>query len=98
MLGTLTQNDGTQAAHAFTIKKRATAEEIQADLQERIDRLIARDPTFLNCTAPLPHMVPVHHQGSPNWTVRGFPGLPSGGFGTLVKIVDQARLEYELVE
>ena len=43
-------------------------------------------------------MVPVHHDGSPNWTIRGFPGLPSGGFGTLVKIVDQARQEYELVD
>ena len=43
-------------------------------------------------------MVPAHHDGSPNWTVPGFPGLPSGGFGTLVKIVDQARLEYELVD
>jgi hypothetical protein len=33
----------------------------------------------------------------PNWTVDGFPGLPDGCFGALVQIVDQARLEYELV-
>jgi hypothetical protein len=97
MLGTLPQNDGRQAAPAFTIKKRATAEEIQADLQERIDRLVARDATFKGCTAALPRLVPAHHDGGPNWTVNGFPGLPSGGFGALVKIVDQARQEYELV-
>ncbi len=93
-----TQNDGRQAAHAFTIKKRATAEEIQADLQERIDRLIARDPNFQSCTAPLPRLVPARNEGAPNWTVNGFPGLPSGGFGPVVKIVDQTRLEDELVE
>jgi len=95
MLGTHINTRGPSAI--LTLKKRATAEEIQADLQERIDRLIARDPTFRNCTAPAPRLVPVHHEGGPNWTVNGFPGLPSGGFGTLVKIVDQARMEYELV-
>ena len=78
------------------MKKRATAEEIQADLQERLDRLIARDDTFRDCTAPLPRPTRVRNDG-PNWTVDGFPGLPSGGFNTLVKLIDRARLEYELI-
>jgi hypothetical protein len=39
----------------------------------------------------------VKHEGAPNWTVDGFPGLADGCFTHLVKIVDQARLEYELV-
>jgi len=34
---------------------------------------------------------------APNWTVDGFPGLPSGGFGRMVELLDQARREYELV-
>jgi hypothetical protein len=82
--------------HPVTLRKRATAEEIQADLQERIDRLSARDEKFRDCTAPLPRLTRVRNDG-PNWTVDGFPGLPSGGFNTLVKLLDQARLEYELI-
>ena len=97
MLGTLPQNDGRHAPHAFTLKKRATAEEIQADLQERIDRLVARDAKFKGCSAARPRLVPQRHDAATNWTVDGLAGLPSGGFGALVKIVDQARLEYELV-
>ena len=85
------------SASPVTIKKRATADEIQADLQRRIDRLIARDEKFHGCTAPRPHPSRAQRPGAPNWTVDGFPGLPSGGYGTLVKIVDQARGEYELV-
>jgi hypothetical protein len=80
-----------------TIKKRATADEIQAELRERIDRLIGHDEKFHGCTAPRPHLTRATRVGAPNWTVHGFPGLPSGGYGTLVKIVDQARSEYELV-
>lgn len=83
---------------AETIKKRATADEIQADLQERIDRLIARDDKFRDCTAPRPHLTRATRAGAPNWTVHGFPGLPSGGYGALVKIIDQARSEYELAD
>jgi hypothetical protein len=86
----------TRPLHPVTMKKRATAEEIQAELQERIDRLSLRDEKFRGCTAPLPRQTRVRNDG-PNWTVDGFPGLPSGGFNTLVKLLDQARLEYELV-
>lgn len=80
-----------------TIKKRATAEEIQADLQERIDRLAARDASFRGCTASRPHRLPARTDSAPNWTVDGFPGLPSGGFGRMVALLDQVRREYELV-
>ncbi len=80
-----------------TVKKRATADEIQAALRERIARLIARDEKFRGCEAPRPRLSRTQRAGSPNWTVAGFPGLPSGGYGTLVEIVDQTRSEYELV-
>lgn len=80
-----------------TIRKRATAEEILADLHDRIARLVARDPKFAGCEIAFPRPIPARTDGAPNWTVAGFPGLASGCYTTLVKIVDQARLEYELV-
>ena len=86
------------SAPPVTIKKRATTDEIQADLQERIDRLAARDDKFQDCTAPRPRPSRARTDGAPNWTVDGFPGLPSGGFGRMVQVLDQARMEYELVE
>ena len=81
----------------LTLKKQATAEEIRADLQERIDRCIARDPKFAGCTAPFPRPVAPRRHGAPNWTIDGFSALAPGCFTALVQIVDQARLEYELV-
>jgi|KBSSwiStaDraftv2_1062776.scaffolds.fasta_scaffold6436568_1 hypothetical protein len=80
-----------------TIRKRATADEIQSDLQRRIDRLAMREQKFRGCTAPRPRPSRARTRNAPNWTVDGFPGLPSGGFGTLVQLLDQARMEYELV-
>jgi hypothetical protein len=77
-------------------RKRASADEIQTDLQERIDRLAQRDQSFRGCTAARPRPTIARSEGAPNWTVDGFPGLPSGGFGTLVRILDQVRREYEL--
>jgi len=81
-----------------TIKKRATAAEIQADLGARIARLAAREPKARGCSAPLPKPLPVVRDSGPNWTVDGFPNLQPGCFTALVKLVDQARLEYELVD
>jgi hypothetical protein len=97
MLRTFNPDDGISAPLPVTIKKRATAEEIQADLKERIDRCIARDARLLGCKAPRPRPIEPKDRSAPNWTVDGFPGLPAGCFGALVRIVDQARLEYELV-
>jgi hypothetical protein len=97
MPSTFSQDDGQQGLPFHAIKKRATAEEIQADLQERIARYFARDGKSSGCEAPWPRPARAKHEGGPNWTVDGFPGLPSGCFGALVQIVDQARLEYELV-
>jgi hypothetical protein len=93
----LSQHNGQQGLPSHPIKKRAIAEEIQADLQERIARYFARDGKLSGCEAPWPRPARAKHEGGPNWTVEGFPGLPSGCFGALVQIVDQARLEYELV-
>lgn len=91
------RDDATRAAAPVTLKKRASAEEIHADLEERIARRIARDGRFAGCTAPWPRPVQLHKEGAPNWTIDGFTGLAPGCFTELVKIVDQARLEYELV-
>ena len=84
--------------HPLTIKKRATAAVIHADLNERIARLAAREPKYLGCAAALPKPLRVSRDGAPNWTVAGFTELQPGCFTGLVKIVDQARLEYELVD
>ena len=91
------QNAAAFTALPATNKKRATADEIQADLRERIDRLAARDEKFRSCTAPRPRPSRARTDSAPNWTVDGFPGLPSGGFGRMVELLDQARKEYELV-
>ncbi len=91
------QNAAAFAAPPATTKKRATADKIQVDLQERIDRLAARDEKFRGCTASRPRPSYARMDGAPNWTVDGFPGLPSGGFGRMVELLDQARKEYELV-
>jgi hypothetical protein len=56
-----------------------------------------RDDKFRGCSAPRPRSSRVRTDGAPNWTVDGFPGLPSGGFGRMVELLDQARKEYELV-
>jgi hypothetical protein len=97
MLSTVSQDHGQPRLPPHTIKKRATAEEIQADLQERIARHFARGGKSSGCEAPRPRLARPRLEGGPNWTVDGFPGLPDGYFGALVQIVDQARLEYELV-
>ena len=89
--------DAASAAPPITIKQRATADEIQAELQERIERLAARDEKFRTCTAPRPRVSRARSDGGPNWTVDGFPGLPSGGFGRMVQLLDQVRREYELI-
>lgn len=91
------RNAAAFGAAPITIKKRATADEIQAELQERIDRLAARDGKFRGCTAPRPRPSPARPSGASNWTVDGFPDLPSGGFGRMVELLDQTRKEYELI-
>jgi hypothetical protein len=97
MSTTLAHNAAAFSAPPVTVRKRATADEIQADLQERIARLAARDERFRSCTVTRPQLSHARKETAPNWTVAGFPGLPSGGFGRMVELVDQARKEYELV-
>jgi hypothetical protein len=97
MLSTSSQHHGQRGLPPHPIKKRATADEIQADLQERIARYFARSGQTGGCDAPRPRPARARLEGGPNWIVDGFPGLPNGCFGALVQIVDQARLEYELV-
>jgi hypothetical protein len=80
----------------LTLKKRATVEEIHADLQARIDRLARRDEKYRGCRVSQPKPIDTNKNGH-NWTIAGFPDLPSGCFTEVVKIVDQVRLEYELI-
>jgi hypothetical protein len=80
-----------------TIKKRATAEEIQSDLKERIERCADRGGNCRGCGTPVPEAARPKEAGGPNWIVKGLPELAPGCFGTIVRIVDQMRLEYELV-
>ena len=94
----LQRPDAAEALQPLTIKKRATAAMIHADLRERIERLAARDPKFHGCAPALPKPLQAIRDGAPNWTVDGFTELQPGCFTALVKIVDQARLEYELVD
>jgi hypothetical protein len=89
--------DAADTLHPLTIKKRATAAVIHADLSDRIARLAAREPRFLGCAAAAPKPLHAFRSGAPNWTVDGFTALQPGCFTALVKIVDQVRLEYELV-
>jgi hypothetical protein len=89
--------DAAAVLQPMTTKKRATAAIIHADLNERIERLAAREPKFQGCEASLPKPLHAFRDGSPNWTVDGFTALQPGCFIALVKVVDQARLEYELV-
>jgi hypothetical protein len=90
--------DAAGILHPVAIKKPATAAEIRAELRQRIERLAAREPKFRGCAAPVPKALHVDRDGAPNWTIDGFPNLQPGCFTALVKIVDQARLEYELAE
>ena len=91
------QDHAPQGMPPPTTKKRATAEEIQADLRERIERYFAREGRPDGCEATPPRLLGAREAGGPNWTVDGFPGLPNGCFGALVRILDQARQEYELI-
>jgi hypothetical protein len=93
----LQHRDAAGDLQPVTFKKRATAAEIHADLSERIARQAAREPKLRGCAAPMPRLSPSQRDGAPNWTVAGFPNLQPGCFTALVKIVDQARLEYDLV-
>jgi len=86
-----------QRERSVTIKKRATAEEIQSDLKERIERCEDRDGKCRGCGAPVPQAARPKEAGGANWIVKGLPELAPGCFGAIVGIVDQMRLEYELV-
>jgi hypothetical protein len=90
------QTIAAEAPRPLLSKKRATAEEIQADLRERIERASRRDPRLEGCATSRPRRIGVKAEGAPNWTVDGFPGLAPGCFTALVAIVDQARFEYDL--
>jgi hypothetical protein len=84
--------DAADVLQPITIRKRATAAEIHADLGQRIARQAVRDPRLHGCAAPTPRLACLQRDGAPNWTVDGFPDLQPGCFTALVKIVDQARL------
>jgi hypothetical protein len=78
-------------------KKRATAEEIQAELKRRIETCPDCNGGCRGCGSPRPRRVTPKAEDAANWIVEGLPGLAPGCFGSIVRIVDQARVEYELV-
>ena len=82
---------------SVTVKKRATAQEIEADLRQRIARCADCGGNCRGCGAPTPRLVKPKEEGGANWIVERLPGLANGCFGAIVKIVDQARREYELI-
>lgn len=79
--------------HPIMQKKRATAEEIQDELRRRIQQC---DGLCCRSGVPAPRPVTPKETGAPNWTIDGLPELAPGCFGTIVRIVDQARDEFEL--
>ena len=87
------QSDAGDTLRPGTVKKRATADLIHADLTERIEQLAAREPKFSGCAVAWPKPLPVRRDGAPNWTVDGFTELQPGCFTALVKFIDQVRLE-----
>jgi len=91
------QETAMQIERSVTIKKRATAAEIQSDLEERIERWARRAGHCRRCGAPVPQAARPKEAGGANWIVKGLPELAPGCFGAIVGIVDQMRLEYELV-
>ena len=84
---------GRRPRNPIMEKKRATAEEIQAELRRRIKQC---DGACCQSGVPAPRPVTPKVNGAPNWTIDGLPELAPGCFGTIVRIVDQARDEFEL--
>ncbi len=80
----------------MTPRKRATAEEIQVELRRRIDDCPERDGSCCRSGVPTPRFSAPRSAGDPNWTVDGLPDLAPGCFGAILKIIDQARLEFDL--
>lgn len=78
------------------VKISATAAEIEAELRRRIELCPDRDGSCCGSGVPTPRFARPREEGGPNWTVDGLPELAPGCFGTILKIVDQVRLEYEL--
>ena len=79
------------------VKKRATTEKIQAELKRRIEACDDREGKCRGCGIPIPRAATPKEADGPNWSVEGLPDLAPGCFGVILKIVDQARLEYELI-
>lgn len=77
-------------------RKRATAAEIRAELERRIRICPDREGSCSRSGVPMPRSARPREVDGPNWTVDGLPELAPGCFAVILKIVDQARLEFEL--
>ena len=69
-------------------KKRATAEEIRAELRQRIEACGDLDGSCRGCGVPIPRITSQKQLNGPNWGVEGFPDLAPGCFGVILRIVD----------
>ncbi len=83
---------GKQLAHRFAWSIRTGPTPMG---RRRLPSRLATRDRFRGCTAPLPCSSCVRSDSAPNCTADGFPNLPSIGFGRMVQLLDQARLEYE---
>ena len=79
------------------IRKPATAVEIRTELRRRIDACDDLEGNCRSCGVPEPRSMGSKEVGGPNWGVDALPELAHGCFAAILKIVDQARLEFELV-
>lgn len=79
------------------LKKRATVDEIRTELKRRIEACDDLDGHCRGCGVPELRSMHLKEADGPNWGIDALPHLAPGCFGAILKIVDQARLEFELV-
>lgn len=76
-------------------KRLATAEEIRAEIQRRIEASDEMDSDCRNCGAPTPVPLRVPDQGC-NWTILSYPKMIPGWDGVVRKILAEVMREYDL--
>lgn len=76
-------------------KKRASADVIQAVMQEWIARSPYLSGECCGCEAPVPVRLVVPKNGC-NWT-EGYGRISPGCQGFMIDIIDRAKAEYDLI-
>jgi hypothetical protein len=76
------------------MKKLASVEAIQAEIQRRIRESKWAHGYCADCDAPIPYRIP--HDGTANWTANVAATAKRGCEGLLLEMVASARGEYDL--